>query len=169
MTDGAEKTFTQADIDALTAKHQEEITALNDRHKSEIDRKVDAAIKKAKDEAEKAAKEANMSELEKANAALEDYKVKYQAEADKNALTAQKEETRTLMAELGVDASCLDFVFIPKDKDGTKARTQAFKEYIDKVKKETFEGGVKSTIPGAGNPADDDTALRQSMGLPPKK
>lgn len=169
MTDEG-KTFTQADIDALTAKHQEEIAALNDRHKSELDRKIDAAIKKTKDEAEKAAKQADMSELEKTTAELNDYKAKYQEQADINALTQQKETTRKLMTEMGVDLNCLDYVFIPKDEEGTKARCKAFKDYIDKVKKETFEGSIQSHVPGAyqgGN--TEDANLRAVMGLPVKK
>ena len=70
------------------------------------------------------------------------------------------------MSEMGVDESCLDYVFIPKDIEGTKTRVKAFKEYIDKVKKETFENSLKSTIPGAGKGADTgDVALRKAMGL----
>ena len=170
MSDGQETTFTQADIDNLKAEHDKALKELNDRHKFELDRKVEAAIKKAQAEAEEAAKKANMSELEKANAELADYKAKYQEQADINALTVQKDETRKLMAEMKIDADCLDYVFIPKDSEGTKARCKAFKDYIDKVKKETFEGNVKSTIPGAGQGGSaEDNALRKAMGLPPKK
>lgn len=143
------KTFTQADLDALKAEHSKAITELNTRHKEELDRRVDAAIKKAQAEAEEAAKVANMSELEKAQKLADDYKLKFEAESEKNALTVQKDETRKLMAEMGVDEKCLDYVFIPKDTDGTKAKIKAFKEYIDSVKKETFEKNVKSTVPKA--------------------
>ena len=62
---GEEKAFTQADIDALKTEHSKAIAELNDRHKFELDRKVEAAIKKAQAEAEEAAKKANMSETEK--------------------------------------------------------------------------------------------------------
>lgn len=156
-----ETTFTQADIDKINAEHENALKELETRLKGEQDRKVDAAIKKTKAEIEEQAKRANMSELEKATAELEEYKTKYQEQADINAIASQKDETRKLMTELGVDASCLDFVFIPKDSDGTKARVKAFKEYIDKVKKETFEGGVDSTIPQKkGN-----TDLQQVNGI----
>ena len=171
MSDGQETTFTQADIDNLKAEHDKALKELNERHKYELDRKVEAAIKKAQADAEEAAKKANMSELEKATAELEEYKSKYQEQADLNALTVQKDETRKLMSELGVDSGCLDFVFIPKDTEGTKARCKAFKEYIDKVKKETFEGGVQSKVPGAGGQGgnSEEAALRKVMGLPPLK
>lgn len=46
MTEEA-KTFTQADIDALQAEHTKAIAELNDRHKGELNRKVEQAIKKA--------------------------------------------------------------------------------------------------------------------------
>jgi hypothetical protein len=169
MTDGqpTEKTFTQADFDALKAEHSKAIADLNDRHKSELDRKVEAAIKKTQAEAEEAARVANMSELEKAQKTAEDFRIKYEAEAEKTALTAQKEQALKEMAEIGVDAGCLDFVFVPKDADGTKARVKAFKEYIDAVKKTTFESNVKSTIPMAGS-GDGNTqlaAMRKAAGL----
>lgn len=175
MTEEA-KTFTQADLDALTTKHNEALKELQERHKSELDRKVEAAIKKTQAEAEEKAKEANMSELEKAqkalekaNKATEDFRIKYELEAEKTALTAQREQALKDMAELGVDASCLDYVFIPKDTEGTKARAKAFKEYIDNVKKTTFESNVKSTIPctGAtttGSNADINNAIRAAAG-----
>ena len=151
MSDGQEKTFTQADLDALVAEHSKAWKELEERLKGETVRKVDAAIKKTQAEAEEAAKNANLSELEKAQKLANDYKAKFEAEAEKTALTAQKEETRKLMSELGVDEKCLDFVFIPKDIEGTKARVQAFKGYVDDVKKTTFESNVQSTAPKTGD------------------
>jgi len=176
MSDEAK--FTQADLDALKAEHEKAINDLKDRHKEELDRKVDGAVKKALAEAEEKAKEANMSELdkakkalEKANKATEDFRIKYEAEAEKTALTAQREQALKDLAELGIDASCLDYVFIAKDTEGTKAKAKAFKEYIDNVKKTTFESNVRSTIPGAsgtsstGSNADINNAIRAAAGL----
>lgn len=170
--------FTQADLDALKAEHEKAINDLKDRHREELDRKIDGAVKKALAEAEEKAKEANMSELEKAqkalekaNKATEDFRIKYEAEAEKTALITQREQALKDMAELGVDASCLDYVFIAKDTEGTKARAKAFKEYIDNVKKTTFESNVRSTIPGAsgnsstGSNADINNAIRAAAGL----
>ena len=155
--EGQEKTFTQADFDALKAEHEKMIADLNGRHKEELDRKVDAAIKKAQAEAEKQAKQAQMSELEKAQSELADLQTKYQESQNTIALTNQKDETRKLMAELGVDERCLDYVFVPKDMEATKGKVQAFKEYIDNVKKETFENNVQSKTPKAGEtPASKD-------------
>ena len=51
MSEGQETTFTQADIDNLKAEHEKAIKDLNDRHNSELARKVDAAIKKAQADA----------------------------------------------------------------------------------------------------------------------
>jgi len=69
------------------------------------------------------------------------------------------------MAESGVEAGCLDFVFIPKDAEGTKARIKAFKEYTDNVKKTTFEKNINSRVPGAGSGEGKDADLRQAFGL----
>lgn len=160
-TEGS-KTYTQADFDALSAKHQQELNDLDTRLKAEYKRKAD----KAREDAEKAARQANMSELEKANAELEELRGKYQESQDTIALTAQKDETRKLMADLGVDVNCLDYVFVPKDMDATKARAKAFKEYIDEVKKNTFEKNVGSTPPGAGGSVNTQlAAMRSAAGL----
>ena len=155
--EGQEKTFTQADFDALKAEHEKMIADLNGRHKEELDRKVDAAIKKAQAEAEKQAKQAQMSELKKAQSELADLQTKYQESQNTIGLTNQKDETRKLMADLGVDERCLDYVFIPKDMEATKSRVKAFKDYIDNVKKETFENNVQSKTPKTGDtPASKD-------------
>lgn len=150
------KTFTQADLDALTAEHTKAMKELEERLKGETARKVDQAIKKTQAEAEEAIKNANLSELEKAQKEASDFKAKYEAEAEKTALTAQKEETIKLMNDSGVDLRCLDFVFIPKDIEGTKARIQAFKDYVGDVKKTTFENNVQSKAPGAGKQVEKD-------------
>lgn len=156
MTDeNADKTFTQADIDALNAKHQEEMNAFAGKLRAEFKEKE----AKAKAEAEMSAKQANMTELEKANAQLEELRAKYQEKEDILAITNQKDETRKLMSELGLDEKCLDYVFVPKDIESTKSRAQAFKEYIENVKKETFESSVKSTIPGAGKQEEKSAFL----------
>ncbi len=161
-----EKTFTQADIDSLTAKHQEEMNNLAGKLRAEFKEKEKAA----KAEAEKIAKQANMTELEKANAELADLQAKYQESQDTIALTVQKDDTRKIMSELGVEEKCLDFVFVPKDMEATKARTKAFKAYIDNVKKETFEKNVGGTPPGAGgnktgSNADINNAIRAAAGI----
>lgn len=160
-----EQTFTQADIDSLTAKHQEEMNALAGKLRAEFKEKEKAA----KAEAEKAARQANMSELEKANAELEELRGKYQESQDTIALTTQKDETRKLMSELGVDDRCLDYVFVPKDMEATKARAKAFKEYINGVKKSVFEKNVGGNPPGAGgsqtgSSADINNAIRAGAG-----
>lgn len=165
-----ENQFTQADVDKLNEEHANALKELETRLKGEQDRKVDAAIKKTKAEIEEAARKASMSETEKLTTELEEYKAKYQEQADINALASQKDETRKLMQEAGVDLSCLDFCFVPKDIEATKVKIKAFKEYTDNVKKSTFENGVQSTVPNAGKQSlSDDDALRKSMGLAPKK
>ena len=143
MTDEAQ-TFTQEDIDGLNAKHQEEITALQDRLKAEYERKADGLAKKVRAEIEEEAKKAKMTELEKANTEIEELTRKNQEFQDTIALTTQKDDTRKLMSELGVDEKCLDYVFVPKN---------------------TFEKNVGSNPPGTGgaNPAVD--AMRKAAGL----
>ena len=105
-----EKTFTQADLDKLieenNAKHQDEMNALAGKLRAEFKEKE----QKAKEAAEKAARTANMSELEKATAELDEYKSKYAEAQSQIDLTNQKDETRKLMSEIGIEESCLDYV-----------------------------------------------------------
>ena len=153
------KTFTQEDIDKLTeelnAKHQEELTGLASKLRSEFKEKE----AKAKAEAEKLARQANMSELEKANETIKELEAKYKEQTDINELASQKEETRKMMSEAGVDLSCLDFCFVPKDIEATKSKIQAFKEYTDNVRKTTFENGVQSKVPAQGQPPETDAFM----------
>ena len=156
-------TFTQADIDKLNAEHQEAMKELETRLKGETERKIDGAIKKTKAEMEEQAKREKMSETEKLTAELDEYKAKYQEQADINAIASQKDEARKLMAEMGVDSNCLDFVFVPKDIESTKAKIKAFKEYTDGVKKATFENGVNSTVPEQGKPSEPKDAFEDGF------
>lgn len=153
------KTFTQEDIDKLTeelkTKHQEEMDRLASKLRSEFKEKE----AKAKADAEKLARQANMSELEKANEQIKELEAKYKEQSDINELASQKEETRKLMSEAGVDLTCLDFCFVPKDIEATKSKIQAFKEYTDNVKKTTFENGVQSTVPKNDRPPENDAFL----------
>lgn len=153
------KTFTQEDIDKitadLTAKHQDEMDKLAGKLRAEFKEKE----AKAKADAEKQARQANMSELEKANEQIKELETKYQEQADINALAQQKDEARKIMSEIGVDLSNLDFCFVPKDIEATKSKIQAFKSMIDEVKKNTFENGVKSEVPKAGQPPETDPFL----------
>ena len=153
------KTFTQEDIDKLieelNAKHQAEMDGLASKFRNEYKEKE----AKAKAEAEKKARQANMSELEKANETIKELEAKYKEQADINELASQKDETRKLMSEAGVDLACLDFCFVPRDIEATKSKIQAFKEYTNNVKKETFEGNVKSTIPENVKPPETDAFL----------
>lgn len=147
MTENADvKTFTQEDIDNLTAKHQEEMNALAGKLRAEFKEKE----AKAKAEAEKLAKQANMTELEKADEQIKDLQAKLQASENEIALTKQKDDTRAYLKEIGVDASNLDYVLIPNDFEGTKAKANAFKEMIDGVKKATFESNAGFKVPQQG-------------------
>lgn len=166
MTDeNQEKTFTQADIDdlkaSLKAEHQKEMDTLAGKLRAEFKEKE----VKAKEQAEKLARQANMSELEKSNETIKELQAKLQASEQTIALTNQKDEVRAYLKEIGVEESNLDYVLIPNDMDGTKAKAKAFKDMIDGVKKATFENNTKSIIPKSGNLQTEDADLRKAFGL----
>jgi hypothetical protein len=158
-----EKTFTQADIDNLNAEHQKAMDALAGKLRAEFKDKE----AKAKAEAEKLAKQANMSELEKAQNEATEWQTKYNEAQSVIDLATQKDETRKKMAELGVDEKYLKYVFAPKDMKATEENIKSLKADIDEIKKVTFESNVKSTIPGAGGGSDDAqlAAMRKAAGL----
>lgn len=160
---GEPKTYTQEEFDALTARHQEELNALELRFKNEYKRKAEKAEKDALEKAQKDARRAQMTELEKATAERDEFKTKWQEALSTIEVSSQKDETRAFLKELGVDCSNLDYIFVPKDIEATKARARAFKNMIDNVKKEMFENNVKSTIPNVGNAPQADDAFLQGF------
>ena len=55
-----------------------------------------------------------MSEIDRLKAEKDDLTAKYQAEADKNALSVQKDELRKYMTEKEVSNTFLDFLIVYK-------------------------------------------------------
>lgn len=158
-----EKTFTQADIDNLQAEHQKAMDALAGKLRAEFKDKE----AKAKAEAEKIARQANMTELEKAQNEVTEWQTKYNEAQSFIDLSNQKDETRKKMAELGVDEKYLKYVFAPKDMKATEENIKSLKADIDEIKKVTFESKVNSTIPqssGNGN-STQIAAMRKAAGL----
>lgn len=160
-----EKTFTQADIDELTAKHQEEMNAFETRIRNEYKRKAEKETKEALLKAQKEAEQANMSELEKANAQIAELSGKLKASEATIALTKQKDDARSYLKEIGVDVSNLGYVLVENDMEATKAKANEFKKMIDSVKKATFEQNAGSTIPKQGGSVVEDADLRKAFGL----
>lgn len=134
-----EAKFTQADIDKIVQ------TRLSEQ-KASFEKKL--ADQKA--EAEKQAELAKMDALKRAETQLEDYKNKYQAEADKNALSVQKDDLRKYMTEKEVNNTFLDFLIVPKDLDKSKANVDNFKSVFDEAVQKAVEAKIPSHVPPAG-------------------
>ena len=158
-----EKTFTQADIDNLNAEHQKAMDTLAGKLRAEFKDKE----AKAKAEAEKLAKQAQMSDIEKLQDDVKEWQAKYNEAQSVIDLSNQKDETRKKMAELGVDEKYLKYVFIPKDMKTTEDNIKSLKADIDEIKKATFETNINSTIPGAGGGevSTQVAAMRKVAGL----
>ena len=91
----------------IEAKKKEEEAAKAAEEQAKKD--AEAAAAKAKAEAEKLAKQANMSELEKAQNEATEWQTKYNEAQSVIDLATQKDETRKKMAELGVDEKYLKY------------------------------------------------------------
>lgn len=151
-----EAKFTQADIDKIVQ------TRLSEQ-KASFEKKL--ADQKAA--AEKEAELAKLSEIDRLKAEKDDLNAKYQAEADKNALSVQKDETRKIMAEKGLPDCFLDSVLVAKDSDATNARIDSIKSVFDEAVQKAVVAKIPSHVPGGSgaNGGNDLSAYRQAMGL----
>lgn len=140
-----EAKFTQADIDKIVQKRLGEQKATFDKQLAE-----------QKAEAEKEAELAKLSEIDRLKAEKDDLTAKYQAEADKNALSVQKDDLRKYMAEKEVNNTFLDFLIVPKDLDKSKANVDSFKSVFDEAVQKAVEAKIPSHVPG-GNGGNQNT------------
>ncbi len=160
------KTFTQADLDELNARHQEELDALSKRLNADYERKLEDSLRELREEIERKARESNMTELERTNARIKDLEARYKEKEDIIALSAQKDEARAYLKSIGVDEDDLDFIFVPRDMDATIRKADAFRDMLEGVRKRTFESGIKSRIPVNGTTLkSEDSAMRRAFGL----
>lgn len=132
-----EAKFTQADIDKIVQ------TRLSEQ-KASFEKKIE----EQKKEAQKQAELAKMDALKRAETELEDYKNKYQAEADKNALSIQKDDLRKYMTEKEVSHEFLNFLLKEKDMDMSKANVDSFKKVFDEAVTKAVEAKIPSHVPG---------------------
>nr|DAS99115.1 MAG TPA: Major capsid protein [Caudoviricetes sp.] len=146
QTQQQEAKFTQADLDKIVQ------TRL-----SEQKSKFEKQIEEQKKEAEKQAELAKLSEIDRLKAEKDDITAKYQAEADKNALSIQKEDLRKYMTEKEVSHTFLDFLIKEKDLEASKANVDNFKKVFDETVKTEVEKKIPSHVPntqgnnGSGN------------------
>lgn len=145
-----EAKFTQADIDKIVQKRL-------GKQKAAFDKQL--ADQKA--EAEKQAELAKMSEIDRLKAEKDDVTAKYQAEADKNALTLQKDDLRKYMTEKEVSHDFLNFLLKEKDMDMSKANVDNFKKVFDEAVQKAVEAKIPSHVPGGGG----NTATMSQGGL----
>lgn len=151
-----EAKFTQADIDKIVQ------TRLSEQ-KASFEKKIE----EQKKEAEKQAELAKLSEIDRLKAEKDDLTAKYQAEADKNALSVQKDDLRKYMTEKEVSNTFLDFLIVPKDLDKSKANVDNFKSVFDEAVQKAVEAKIPTHVPGGSgtNGGNDLSAYRQAMGL----
>lgn len=142
-----EAKFTQADIDKIVQ------TRLSEQ-KASFEKKL--ADQKA--EAEKQAELVKMDALQRAETELEDYKNKYQAEADKNALALQKDDLRKYMTEKEVSHEFLDILLKEKDMDMSKSNVDNFKKAFDAAVQKAVEAKIPSHVPGGGGGTQTTTS-----------
>lgn len=131
-----EAKFTQTDLDKIVQ------TRL-----SEQKSKFEKQIEEQKKEAEKQAELAKLSEIDRLKAEKDDINAKYQAEADKNALSVQKEDLRKYMSEKEVSHTFLDFLIKEKDMEASKSNVDNFKKVFDEAVKTEVEKKIPSHVP----------------------
>lgn len=143
--------FTQADLDKIVQKRLGEQKAAFDKQLAD-----------QKAEAEKQAELAKLSEIDRLKAEKEDALAKYQEEADKNALSTQKEDLRKYMTEKEVSHTFLDFLIKEKDLEASKANVDNFKKVFDETVKTEVEKKIPSHVPNTqgNNSSGNGMALK---------
>ena len=128
--------FTQEDLNNMIS---ERLATEKEQHKKELE--------ELKAELERKAQLDKMSENERVKAELEDYKQKFQAEKDKNALALQTEETRKLLEAEKLPTAFLNFVLVPQDEAKTKLNIKELKNVFDAEVKKGVEAQIKPHNP----------------------
>lgn len=151
-----EALFTQDDVNKI----------IQERLKDEKN-KFEKLIADQKEEAEKQAKLSQMTELDRLKAEKDDLEAKFQAEADKNALALQKDETRKLMQEKELPECFLESVLIPKDNEATKARIEKIKTTFDEAVKKAVEAKIPAHVPNSGSLSNNANGIKKDIAQKP--
>lgn len=171
--DNEPKSYTKEELDALLEKARKEgetngyVKGKTDTN-AKWEKKSAEQTRLAKEEAEKQAKFANMSELEKAQTEANESKAKLQELENKIALNEQKEETRKLMKDKGLPDVFLDSVLVFKDAEATLAKIVEVKDLFDAEVQKAVEAKITTHVPKSNSQTDSgltENAARKALGL----
>lgn len=171
--DNEPKSYTKEELDALLEKARKEgetngyVKGKTDTN-AKWEKKSAEQTRLAKEEAEKQAKFANMSELEKAQTEANESKAKLQELENKIALNEQKEETRKLMKDKGLPDVFLDSVLVFKDAEATLAKIVEVKDLFDAEVQKAVEAKITTHVPKSNSQNDSgltENAARKALGL----
>ena len=168
------KSYTKEELDALLEKARKEgetngyVKGKTDTT-SKWEKKIAEQTRLAKEEAEKQAQFAKMSELERAQTEAKESKEKLQALEDKIALNEQREETRKLMKDKGLPDVFLDSVLVFKDAEATLTKIGEVKELFDAEVQKAVEARVTTHVPKQNTGGNDGglslEQARKALGL----
>lgn len=170
------KTFTQEQLDELLANARKEgetngyVKGKTDTN-AKWEKKSAEREKLAKEEAEKQAQFAKMSELEKAQTEAKESKAKLQELEDKILLNEQKDETRKLMKDKNLPESFLDAVLVFKDAEATLAKIDEFKSLFDAEVQKAVESKINTHVPKQNTNNEEgigENMARSVLGLKSK-
>lgn len=168
------KSYTQEELNALLEKARKEgETSGFVMGKTETNKKWERTVaereKAAKEEAEKQAKFANMSESQRLQTQLEEVTKELQTMKDEKELNLQREETRKMLKEQGLDEFFLSSVLVKGDAEATLNRIKEGKQMFDAVLQKALEAKIPVNIPKQGSTEGEDkysmAMARQVAGL----
>lgn len=145
--------FTQDDLNKILSERLAEEKKLKEKEIADLKAKM-----------EREAELAKMSENERVKAELEDYKKKFQEEADKNALAVQTEETRKMLEAANVPTAFLKFVQVPKDSKQTQLNVNELKTVFDAEVKKGVEAQIKPHKPNGNTNTGAGTENKNNSG-----
>lgn len=142
--DGAEKTYTQEEVDALLQK--------------EADRRVTEALKKAEKKKAEAVKEAQklaaMNEQEKYEYELKQRENAIAEKEKQLALMENKNEASKILAEKGISIALVDFI-VAEDAETMKTNIDLLDKCFKESVKAEVEKRLKSNTPKKNLPPDE--------------
>lgn len=171
------KSYTQEELNALLDKARKEgETNGFVMGKTETNKKWEKTVaereKAAKEEAEKQAKFANMSESQRLQTQLEEVTKELQTMKDEKELNLQKEETRKMLKEQGLDEFFLSSVLVKGDAEATLNRIKEGKKTFDAIVQKAVEAKITTHVPKQNTVEDNgiltDAMVDKILKLPPK-
>ena len=150
------------DIENKKKKEAEEVLYSKEdfeAYKEELQNEFLKKEETMRQELESEAKKAGMTELERTQAELAEIKQKYEEKEKECLISKEKEETKAILEEEGLQEAALELVYMPLDMEKTKSKIGVLKNYIGQMKKDILQNYINTPLPLTSNQAAYDAFI----------